>query len=55
MEYQKVANLLESTSDNRSKFRTRNWVNQEDIMQIVILDLRLQCQDLIYVIMQIYT
>ena len=26
MEYQKLANLLESTSDNRSKFRTRNWV-----------------------------
>ena len=36
MEYQKIANLLESTSDNRSKFRTRNWVeinmNQEEIM-----------------------
>ena len=26
MEYQKIANLLESTSDNSSKFRTRNWV-----------------------------
>ena len=26
MEYQKIANLLESTSDNPSKFRTRNWV-----------------------------
>ena len=26
MEYQKTANLLESTSDNLSKFRTRNWV-----------------------------
>ena len=26
MEYQKIANLLESTSDNLSKFRTRNWV-----------------------------
>ena len=25
MEYQKIANLLESTSDNPSKFRTRNW------------------------------
>ena len=26
MEYQKIANLLESTSDNLSTFRTRNWV-----------------------------
>ena len=26
MEYQKIANLLESTSDNPSKFRTRHWV-----------------------------
>ena len=26
MEYQKIENLFESTSDNLSKFRTRNWV-----------------------------
>ena len=26
MEYQKISNLLESTSDNSSRFRTRNWV-----------------------------
>ena len=26
MEYQKISNLLENTSDNLSKFRTRNWV-----------------------------
>ena len=30
MEYQKKANLLESTSDNLSKFRTRNWVEIND-------------------------
>ena len=30
MEYQKIANLLESTSDNISKFRTRNWVEIND-------------------------
>ena len=30
MEYQKVANLLESTSDNLSKFTTRNWVEIND-------------------------
>ena len=30
MEYQKIANLLKSTSDNLSKFRTRNWVERND-------------------------
>ena len=30
MEYQKIANLLESTSDNLSQFRTRNWVETND-------------------------
>ena len=30
MEYQKMANLLESTSDDPSKFRTRNWVEIND-------------------------
>ena len=30
MEYQKISNLLESTSDNLSKFKTRNWVEIND-------------------------
>ena len=30
MEYQKIADLLESTSDNLSKFRTRNWIKIND-------------------------
>ena len=30
MEYQKISNLLESTSDNLSKFRARNWVEIND-------------------------
>ena len=30
MEYQKISNLLESTSYNLSKFRTRNWVEIND-------------------------
>ena len=30
MEYQKTANLLESTWDNFSKFRTGNWVEIND-------------------------
>ena len=30
MEHQKIANMFESTSDNLSKFRTRNWVEIND-------------------------
>ena len=30
MEYQKIANLLESPSDNPSKFRRGNWVEIND-------------------------
>ena len=30
MEYQKITNLLESTSDNPSKFTVRNWVEKND-------------------------
>ena len=30
MEYQKIANLLQSTSDNLPKFRTRNWIEIND-------------------------
>ena len=47
MEYQKIVNLLESTSDNLSKFRTRSWVeindNREKHIKLMTLDLRLQC------------
>ena len=30
MEYQKIVNLLESTSDNLSKFKARNWIQIND-------------------------
>ena len=30
MEYQKIANLLDSASDKPSEFRTRNWVEIND-------------------------
>ena len=30
MEYQKIANLLDSASNQLSKFRTRNWVEIND-------------------------
>ena len=30
MEYQKIANLIDGTSNQPSKFRTRNWVEIND-------------------------
>ena len=30
MEYQKIANLIDDTSKQPSKFRTRNWVEIND-------------------------
>ena len=30
MEYQKIRNLLDNTSNQPSKFRTRNWVEIND-------------------------
>ena len=30
MEYQKIANLIDDTSNQPSKFRTRNWVEKND-------------------------
>ena len=47
MEYQKIANNLDSASNQPSKFRTRNWVeimmNQEEDILVMILNLKLQC------------
>ena len=47
MEYQKITNLLDSASNQPSKFKTKNWVekmmNQEEyIILIVKLNLRIQ-------------
>ena len=30
MEYQKIANLIDNTSNQPSKFRTKNWVEISD-------------------------
>ena len=30
MEYQKIANLLDNTSNQPSKFRTKNWIEIND-------------------------
>ena len=61
MEYQNIANLLNDESNKPSKFRTRNWVEINDeargtYSHINKLNLKRQCQDLVYVIivMHIY-
>ena len=33
MEYQKIANLLDSASNKPSKFRTKNWVEINDVIR----------------------
>ena len=44
MEYQKIINLLDDTTNQPSKFRTRNWVEKNDeskeSMITVTLDLK---------------
>ena len=47
MEYQKIANFLDSASNQPSKFRTTNWVEINDESRgaytVMILNLKLQC------------
>ena len=46
MEYQKITNLLNNTSNEPSKFRTRKiglkqMMNQEEHIQVTVLNLKL--------------
>ena len=47
MEYQKVANLLNGELNKPSKFRTKNWVEINDVRVYTLLinklDLKQQC------------
>ena len=48
MEYQKIANLLNSELNKPSKFRTKNWVEIKDDVRVYTLlitklDLKQQC------------
>ena len=59
MEYQKLANLLDNEINQPFKFRTKNWVAIDDESRgqqilVMALDLKVQCYDLIYVIMQMH-
>ena len=42
MEYQQIINLLDDTTNQPSKFRTRSWVKINETMIIVTLDLKHQ-------------
>ena len=59
MEYQKIANLLDTESNQPSKFRTRNWVEiNDDIRGEYSSDKQIRFKtamlSLVYVIMQIH-
>ena len=48
MEYQKIINFLDNTPNHLSKFRTKNWVEKNDvhgerITTIAKFNLTLQC------------
>ena len=42
MEYQKIINFLDNTPSQPSKFKTKNWRNEERIMKIIKLHFKLQ-------------
>ena len=53
MEYQKIANLLDSASNKSSKFRTRNWVEINDDIRDAYspnqqMRFKQQCEGLVY-------
>ena len=61
MEYQKIVNLLDNTSNHLSKFRTKNWVEINDDVRGVYspnkqIRFKTSMQDHVYVItvMHIY-
>ena len=51
MEYQKIANLLDSASNKPSKFRTKNWVEINDESRGTY---NTNSQSLVYVIVVIH-
>ena len=36
MEYQKLTNLLHNASNQPSKSRTKNWINQEGLITLLV-------------------
>ena len=35
MEYQKIANVIDDTPNQPSKFRTRNWVSSRNLVYVI--------------------
>ena len=60
MEYQKRISFLDNTSNQLSKFRTRNWIERNDQSRgnyntKVMLDLSPQCYSLVYITIVMHT
>ena len=63
MEYQKIINLLDNSSNQPPRFRTRNLVETNDesrgtypvASQIKFVKVKLKCQSLVYVITVTHT
>ena len=58
MEYQKMVNLLASTLNQLSKFRTKNWIKIDDQSRGVYntnSDIRFKITMLVYVIIVMHT
>ena len=60
MEYQKRIRSLDNTSNQLSKFRTKNWIERNDQSRgnyntKVMLDLSAQCYSLVYITIVMHT
>ena len=60
MEYQKRIRSLDNTSNQLSKFRTKNWIERNDQSRgnyntKVMLDLSPQCYSLVYITIVMHT
>ena len=60
MEYQKRISFLDNTSNQLSKFRTKNWIERNDQSRgnyntKVMLDLSPQCYSLVYITIVMHT
>ena len=60
MEYQKRISFLDNTSNQLSKFRTKNWIERNDQSRgnyntKVMSDLSPQCYSLVYITIVMHT
>ena len=58
MEYQKIRNLLDNSTNQLSKFRTKNWIKINDLSRGVYntnSDIRFKTTSLVYLIIVMHT